>query len=171
MEQIEKILPKLLKIQLFLDFKINNEDDRRILTEVYKNLKQKNFKKGDVIIKEGDDGDEFFILYSGTVQVLRKTPAGDIIALANLDSDQNIFFGEAALIGTDKRTATVKAITDCSTIVLSGKKFNELCEKEPVFGYRVLLCLAKRMSKTIQDTNSDKATLYEALFNEIEFGS
>lgn len=171
MEHSDVVLPRLLKIQLFSDFDLNDPEDKRILLEFYNIISLKKYKKGDVIIREGESGDLFYILYSGSVQVLRNTPAGDTMALANLDSDQNVFFGEAALIGRDKRSATVKAITEVSTIALSGKKFYELCKKEPSLGWRVVLSLAKRMSKTIQETNNDKTTLYEALCNEIEFGS
>ena len=70
----------------------------------------------------------------------------------------------------DPRTATVKALTDCKCIALSSTKFLAVCDKEPLLGYRVLLKLAQRMAKTVRDTNSDKATLYEALFSEIESG-
>ncbi|MCQ2586555.1 MAG: cyclic nucleotide-binding domain-containing protein [Treponema sp.] len=170
MDEFEKVLPKLVKIQLFSDFNLENENDCRILKMVYENLTLKNFKKGDIIIKEGDYGDSFYILYSGSVQVLRNTPAGDKIALANLTAEQNIFFGETALISKDTRSATVKASSDCTAVVLSSKKFIDLCDKEPLLGYRVIIQLARRMAKTIRDTNSDKATLYEALFNEIEEG-
>lgn len=167
MDSFEQVLPRLLSIELFSDFKADNENDRKIMKIVYENIAIKEFKKGDIIIKEGDYGDEFFILYDGAVQVFRDTPAGDTIALANLDSSMNIFFGETALISSDTRTATVKAAKDCRTVVLSSKKFIEICDKEPLLGYRVLLHLARRMSQTIRNTNSDKATLYEALFNEI----
>ena len=170
MDNFETILPKLIKIELFSDFSAEDENDRRILKLVYENLTIKNFKKGDVIIREGDYGDLFYILYSGEVQVQRNTPAGDVIALANLNSEQNIFFGETALISDDTRSATVRATKDCSCIILSSKKFLAICDKEPLLGYRVLLHLAKRMSQTIRNTNSDKATLYEALFSEIESG-
>ena len=80
----------------------------------------------------------------------------------------NIFFGEAALIGQDTRSASVVATTDCHTIVLSGEKFLELAEKEPVFGYRVTLRIARRMAATIRKSNRDKSTLYEALLSEVE---
>lgn len=168
MDDFETVLPKLLKIQLFSSFKEDNENDRRILKLVYENIMLKKFKKGDVIITEGEYGDLLYILYTGTVNVMRNTPAGDKIALANLSSDQNVFFGETALISKDTRSATVKAASDCSCIALSCKKFKELCEKEPLLGYRVLMKLAQRMAQTIRDTNNDKATLYEALFSEIE---
>lgn len=168
MDGFEEVFPKLLKIELFSDFQIDNENDKRIMKIVYENMSLKKFKKGDVIIKEGEHGDLFFILYKGQVQVQRQTPAGDTIALANLSDEQNIFFGETALISNDTRSATVKATKDCSCIILSSKKFLEICDKEPLLGYRVLLHLAKRMSQTVRNTNNDKATLYEALFSEIE---
>ena len=170
MDKFEEVLPKLVKIQLFTDFKIENENDCRILREVYDSMTIENYQKGDVIIEEGKIGDDFYILYSGKVHISRKTPAGDEIALADLTSEMNIFFGETALISDDPRTATVRALADCRCIALSSTKFLAVCDKEPLLGYRVLLKLAQRMAKTIRDTNSDKATLYEALFNEIEQG-
>lgn len=170
MDDFDKVLPKLINIELFSDFSADNQRDREILKKVYDSMNLQSYKKGDVIIKENDFGDLFYILYSGSVQVLRDTPAGDQIALANLNSDMDIFFGETALISDDPRSATVKALSDVTCITLSSKKFIEVCDKEPLLGYRVILHLAKKMSQTIRNTNSDKAALYEALFNEIEEG-
>ena len=168
MDDFETVLPKLIKIELFSDFDAANENDRRIMKLVYDSMTIKNYKKGDTIIKEGERGDEFFILYEGKVRIQRNTPAGDVIALATLTSEMNIFFGETSLISSDTRSATVLASSECKCIVLSGKHFLEICDKEPLLGYRVLLHLAKRMSQTVRNTNNDKATLYEALFSEIE---
>lgn len=170
MDKFEEVLPKLVKIQLFSDFNPEDENDVRILRAVYDSMTIENYQKGDIIIEEGKFGEDFYILYSGKVHVSRQTPAGDTIALADLASEMNIFFGETALISDDPRTATVKALTDCRCIALSSSKFLAVCDKEPLLGYRVLLKLAQRMAKTIRDTNNDKATLYEALFNEIESG-
>ena len=170
MDKFEEVLPKLVNIQLFSDFKIDDENDCRVLRSVYDSMTIENYQKGDIIIEEGKLGDDFYILYSGKVHISRKTPAGDEIALADLSSEMNIFFGETALISDDPRTATVRALTDCRCIALSSTKFLAVCDREPLLGYRVLLKLAQRMAKTIRDTNSDKATLYEALFNEIEQG-
>lgn len=164
----EEILPKLTKLEIFSDFDSEKDEDRRILKTVYDGLTTKNFKKGEMIIREGDRGDDFYILHTGSVQVQQNTFSNDRIALANLDSTMNIFFGEAALIGQDTRSASVIATSDCSTIVLSGEKFLELAEKEPVFGYRVTLRIARRMAATIRKSNRDKSTLYEALLSEVE---
>ena len=170
MDSFEQVLPKLVKIQLFSDFDIESEEDQRILKAVYDNLSIQKFKAGQKIIKEGETGDSFFILYSGQVLITRDTPAGDVIALATLSSEQNIFFGETSIISNDTRSATVTAKTECTTLTISGKKFLEICDKEPVLGYRVLAVLAKRLANTVREMNKDKAILYEALCNEIEIG-
>ena len=90
MDSFEKVLPRLVKLQLFSDFDIEKEEDCRILKAVYDNLAIKTFKAGQTIIREGETGDSFFILYSGEVLVSSMTPAGDSIALATLSDRQNI---------------------------------------------------------------------------------
>lgn len=163
----EEVLPRLLNIALFKDFSADDENDRRILKILYDNITIREYKKGEVIIKEADVGNEFYILRNGSVHISKNTLSGDSLALASLNADMNIFFGETALISNDERSATVSALTDCSVIVLGSEEFDKICEIEPVFGYRVLKALARRMSTTIKSVNKDKAVLYEALFNEI----
>ncbi len=169
-DSFESVLPVMMKIPLFADFNPENKEDRLILKEVYDNFSLKHYKKGELIIKEGDEGDVFFILYSGKVHVFRKTLSGDQISLAYLSSEMNIFFGETALIGQDTRSASISAETDCTTITLTGSQFADLCDTHPVLGLRVLRCLSKRLMKTVSDLNKDKAALYETLFEEIENG-
>lgn len=167
----EEVLPKIVKIALFNDFDPAKENDRRILEIVYDNVSIKNYKSGEVIINEGDFGDEFYILSSGKVHISKSTLSGDALALADLDDSMNIFFGETALISNDERTATVTALSDCRVLVLTRKSFDSICEAEPVFGYKVLKVLAGRLSNTIRSVNRDKTVLYEALFNEISMSS
>ena len=170
MDSFEQVLPKLVKLQLFSDFEPEKDDDRRILKLVYDNLSIQKFHAGETIIKEGESGDLFYILYSGEVFITRNTPAGDVIALATLNSEQNIFFGEMAIISNDERSATVTAKTECTALTLSGSDFVSLCDSEPVLGYRIFSVLARRLSNTLKEANKDKAVLYEALCNEIEIG-
>lgn len=51
---------------------------------VFDHLKLKKVSAGEVIIREGESGEDFFILTQGEVRVFRNTMAGDRIALANL---------------------------------------------------------------------------------------
>ncbi|MBR4372902.1 MAG: cyclic nucleotide-binding domain-containing protein [Treponema sp.] len=163
----DKVFPVLTSLPIFSDF-ADNPDGRRIMSLVFDALEVEDFDEGDTILKEGETGDAFYILRSGSVKVLRKTTSGDMIALSESDDSMHVCFGDAALMGNEKRIVTVLATSDCHTLKISGKKFRKICEREPVLGYRVFLRLATDLKQSIEKANSDIATLYEALFREIE---
>ena len=80
----------------------------------------KTFKKGDVIIRYGEMGEEYYVLKEGTIDVIvykEGTKANDpeldskIIRTKNLPA--GVGFGELALLYNDKRTATIRAAEDC----------------------------------------------------------
>jgi len=92
--------------------------------------------------------------------------AGSAIILEG-DADQNIFFGEVALIDHDVRSATVLAVSDCETLTLSRKDYLSLCEEDPVAGFRITFQLALRLSATMRKSSRDMITMYQALIDEI----
>ena len=163
-DQIEK----LSKIEIFSDLSPSNSEDRKILEALANLLSEKKFKKGETIIREGDMGDCLYILAKGSVQILRNTMGDEKYAVVNLNASQNVFFGEVALIDSDKRSASVVALEDCKTWVLTGNNYEKICEKEPRFGYLVTLRIARRIAATLRKTNNDIITLYEALLDEVE---
>jgi len=80
-------------------------------------LKVKIYNKGDCIIKEGDDGDDFFIVEEGEV-VCTKNKGGVEVEVSEKLGAGN-FFGELALLNDDKRQASVKATSatlECLTV-------------------------------------------------------
>jgi len=92
---------------------------------------------GTVLAREGDVGEEFFVIESGTAEVTRggapvaKLGAGD-------------FFGEIALIREDRRTATVTATSPMVLIVLTGSSFRSLDCSIPELRETVSKALAAR---------------------------
>mmetsp|Transcript_3362 Transcript_3362/g.7012 ORF Transcript_3362/g.7012 Transcript_3362/m.7012 type:complete len:332 (-) Transcript_3362:148-1143(-) len=80
-------------------------------------LKVKVYKAGDLIIKEGDDGDDFFIVEEGEVVCTKNKGGVEVEVSPQLGAGN--FFGELALLNDDKRQASVKATTpevECLTI-------------------------------------------------------
>eukprot|EP00579_Thalassiosira_antarctica_P002729 CAMPEP_0201876002 /NCGR_PEP_ID=MMETSP0902-20130614/7809_1 /ASSEMBLY_ACC=CAM_ASM_000551 /TAXON_ID=420261 /ORGANISM="Thalassiosira antarctica, Strain CCMP982" /LENGTH=718 /DNA_ID=CAMNT_0048403167 /DNA_START=106 /DNA_END=2262 /DNA_ORIENTATION=- len=77
------------------------------------------FEKGDVIIRQGERGDAFYIIESGTIDVFT-TEQGDE-PVARLTSGQ--FFGEKALMSEDVRQATCIASTDAKCLTLTREDF------------------------------------------------
>jgi len=78
-----------------------------------------SFEKGTVIIRQGESGDAFYIIESGTVDVF-KTESGDE-AIAHLTSGH--FFGEKALLSEDVRQATCIASSDVKCLTLMREDF------------------------------------------------
>ncbi len=82
-------------------------------------------KAGDVIIKQGDEGDYFYIITAGKCVVTRETPTNKAgIKLAELGTGDG--FGEEALISDAKRNATITMQTDGSLVRLAKDDFKKL---------------------------------------------
>ncbi len=167
MEYTNEVIEKLSKLEIFSDFNLENEEHVRLLKAVCEILEPVKFKAGEQIIREGDLGDTLYILYEGTVQVQRRTPNNDQFAVANLTTEQNVFFGEVALVDKDTRSASVYALTDCNTLKLDGAKFKELCDREKEIGYYVMYRISKRIAGALRRSNKDLMLLYEALIDEV----
>jgi CRP/FNR family cyclic AMP-dependent transcriptional regulator len=160
----KQILDKLQQITLFKCF----GDDEERLENIHKYMKLERFSKGDSIIQEGQIGDKLYILKSGTVRILRRTLTKEQYTVVVLSSDDNIFFGEVALIDSDKRSATVQAETNCEVLSIERNKYIQFCEEDPQMGYQVTLSIAKRISASLRKMNTDVITLFEALVTEVQ---
>ena len=73
---------------------------------IFMRMQRMNYRAGDVVIKQGDEGDYFYVIVSGKCVVTRETPLNkEGIKLAELGVGDT--FGEEALISEAKRNATV----------------------------------------------------------------
>ncbi len=92
---------------------------------IFMRMQQINYRAGDVIIKQGAEGDYFYVLVRGTAAVTRETPLSkEGIKLAELHVGDT--FGEEALISDAKRNATVTMQTDGSVMRLGKEDFKTL---------------------------------------------
>ena len=100
---------------------------------IFMRMQQVNFKSGDQIIKQGTDGDFFYVLTRGNAVVTRETPLNkEGIRLADLAVGST--FGEEALISDAKRNATVTMLTDGSVMRLGKEDFRKLLN-EPMLDW------------------------------------
>lgn len=100
---------------------------------IFMRMQQINYKSGDVVLKQGADGDYFYVLTRGKCLVTRETPLNkEGIKLAELIVGDT--FGEEALISDAKRNATVTMMTDGSVMRLGKEDFNRLLN-EPMLDW------------------------------------
>ena len=92
---------------------------------LFMRMERVNCKAGDVIIKQGDDGDYFYVITRGKCVVTRETPLNrEGIRLAELTVGES--FGEEALVSDTRRNATVSMLTDGSLMRLNKSDFDSL---------------------------------------------
>ena len=100
---------------------------------IFMRMQQINYKAGDVVLKQGSEGDYFYVLTRGKCLVTRETPLNkDGIKLAELNVGDT--FGEEALISDAKRNATVTMQTDGAVMRLGKEDFNRLLN-EPMLDW------------------------------------
>ena len=90
------------------------------LQDITKKAKLKKYPKDSYVFHEGDKGDNFYVIKSGKVEVL-KTVDGKQKQAAVLYPDN--FFGEAALINERPRNASIKCLDDCELYILCKSDF------------------------------------------------
>ena len=88
----------------------------RQLTDVAEKMTKRHYAAGETIIREGEPGEEFFLVSDGEVEVIRADR--EVARLRPGD-----FFGEVALISGEPRNATVVAVDEVDTYVLGKDDF------------------------------------------------
>lgn len=128
-------------------------------------------EKGQDIVKDGETGDCMYLLKSGTVSVTKKLTMledHDLDVkdkeLRHLSAEDNAFFGEMVICsGSDKRSATVSAVTDCGLLELSSGDINTILEGDPVSAASFYKNLSIMLAGRLRRSNSDVLKLTTAL--------
>ncbi|MFZ8965304.1 MAG: cyclic nucleotide-binding domain-containing protein, partial [Steroidobacteraceae bacterium] len=108
-------------------------------------MERVNVSAGDVVIKQGEVGDYFYVIVKGQCVVTRETPLNrEGIRLAELGVGES--FGEEALVSDAPRNATVTMVSDGALMRLSKAEFNSLLT-EPLLK-RVSLAEAQALVKS-----------------------
>jgi MFS family permease len=92
---------------------------------------------GEVIIRQGDEADRFYVIADGRVEVTQ-TPAAGGQAQVLRQEGEGEFFGEIGLLSNVPRTATVTAVTDGKLVALEREPFLELVRAGQGLTYRLL---------------------------------
>ena len=104
----------------------------------------KIYEKGELICREGDPGDEMYIIQSGAVEV-SSSRDGRKVVLTILEKED--FFGEMALLDCNPRSATVVTITRSRLLSLSRRVFLDKVAYNPDMVLHVLKALTRRIDR------------------------
>ena len=153
---------KLLKYSLFNNF------TEKELEKFIKKIHNKNYGTNQIIIKENDIGDSIMLLLNGTI-IISKALTIKVNKIEErekefieLSSNQNPFFGEISIFSNNKRTATIKAKTDCELGILYNKDLIKICKEDHEIGYKIMTNISKKLIEDLLVTNQQVLKLTTA---------
>lgn len=132
----------LKKIHLFYGL----EDDE--LAAVAEELEEKSYSEGDVIFLQDSQAESFYLIYSGSVRIMRKERNKEYQLALLVKND---YFGEMALATHRRRSGTATAVTDIRLLILSRKDFDKLYKRAPQLRLNLEVALRSRtLARSLQ---------------------
>jgi CRP/FNR family transcriptional regulator, cyclic AMP receptor protein len=129
----------LARTELFADL------DPREVQAIAQVAVPRNWERGEVIFREGDEGDTCYLLRSGSVVLTREHQDGRMVALAELRA--GALFGELAMFRGETRSATVEAVEPTSAVALLAADVQRCMRRNPELALKLLAGLAERVSR------------------------
>ncbi|MGX9726942.1 MAG: cyclic nucleotide-binding domain-containing protein [Candidatus Electronema sp. VV] len=112
------------------------------LAELLRNAELEEFKKDDIIIRQGAPGSKLYIVAEGKVSILNDTG----ISISTLG--QGEVFGEMSLICDENIGATVQAAADCKILSVHHRHFQLVMDRYPTMQRYFTKLMAQRLSRS-----------------------
>ena len=98
----------------------------------------RHYPAGSVIFKEGEPGDEMFVLIKGQVRISHGNRSLELV-------DDGGIFGEMALADPAPRSATARAETDCDVVPIDERRFLFMVHHTPFFALQLIRVMTARL--------------------------
>lgn len=119
----------------------------------------KAYERGDVIVRQGEAGRCMFVIQEGEVEVIRYQD-GKAVQLAVLGRGE--IFGEIALFGDEKRTATVRALGHARILTVDKKIFLQRIQEDRSLSIRIFQSMASRIKHMNAELAAWKSPIFES---------
>ena len=117
----------LSKLNFISNFFVAETLDRFQKLKLVDGLKEIEVEPGDVIIREGDQGEEFYIIEEGEVECLKLHEVSGKLGFMKVRTlESGSHFGELALINNEKRSLSVRAKSKCKLLRLDREAFTRI---------------------------------------------
>ncbi len=133
-EQKKNVLSKVPLFQGLKDRQLQRLADRMV---------ERNYAAGDLIVKQGQGGEGFYVLISGKAEAARERSDGEKVVVNNFGPTD--FFGELALLDEDGvRTASITVLEPTTCLVLTRWDFLAILRQDADMAVEILQEMAKR---------------------------
>lgn len=124
------------------------------LENLVRSLKVVELKPHEILFHEGDVGEHLYVVVDGELEILRAAGTTDELLLNVIE--QGEYLGDMALIMPGgQRTATVRARTKATLLVMSRQEFDDLIMHHPILAYSMVRVSSERLDATNSATFRD----------------
>ena len=134
------IVERVLFLREVSIFRLLEPEDLEQIADL---AQERLYPVGEYLCREGELGDELFVLVEGEVEVSKQVDGAPHL-LRILRSGEHL--GELAILREQPRSASVRALIDARTLVLGGQELRTILEDRPQVGLAMLASLAEQMS-------------------------
>ena len=120
--------------------------------------KEKKVGKNEFIFREGDLGDAFYLIVTGSVRISTLVPGVGEEALTILREGE--YFGEMALIDDAPRSASAIANDDTMLLCIGKDDFRKLLERQTDIAYKLLWIFTKTLSARLRKTDEQLKSIF-----------
>jgi CRP-like cAMP-binding protein len=106
----------------------------------------RRYDAGEIVFREGDEGDTCYVVRSGVARAIREHPDGRSITLSHFNAGD--IFGELAMFDDQPRSATVDVIEETEVIAIPGRDVQRLMSEHPEIAVKLIGALAHRLRAT-----------------------
>jgi len=103
---------------------------------------------GDFAFREGEPGDELFVVLSGELEVLKRSQSGEPARVALLGPGD--WFGEMSVIDVQPRSASVRSLAESNLLAVTLPALESLYQRDIHAYSTVLMSLAREMSRRLR---------------------
>ncbi len=122
------------------------------LSSVLDTAKEVTFSKGDVIMTEGEEGGEIFVVIEGKVQIEKRVGKESTIKIAQSEQ-RGMMLGEMAIVDMKPRSATVRAESELKMVSFSNESLAGIFDKDPIILATISLNIARALSDRLRHSN------------------
>ena len=139
-------------------------------------MEEMKFKEGQVIIREGETGDLFYVITEGRVEVIIRDADGSDVVLH--EAGPGDFFGELSMLTNKPRSARIRAVEDVTTLVLERDEFFNFLRAHTHAAIDVLVELGGRLrendrilrnmvSRNVNEVEEERMTLGQRVADKV----
>ena len=129
----------LRKVSLFAHLTLEQ------LEAIGKFMTEATYVAGEVVVRQGDLGEELYVMLEGEAQAFKNHGTPDEKKLTTMSPSGVGYFGEIAIFDRAPRSATVVVTRDVRLLALDGARFMDLILQSPEISFEIFKVLTQRL--------------------------